>query len=748
MTSQEIANNPRLNAGTRKAGDSLAKDLSGLLDTSSKIVAEANTASVEAAKRVANDSTKNYALSVQAIKDAEKEINTAQSKRDAQEQIRMAYQEYGRKTFENEDAQKVFDMNYHNPVAVNAAHEIGAFEEDAIKLDAENLRVYNLNLAGTLAKQGLLTKKKNDELIESTTKNNYVDRDGFERDLLSLQIAQFETDANNTSFTIGNVGGTDVEKYNENFVNKFEGYVTINDEGKREYLTDNVEINNAIEKSYQSGLDKADKRSDEIKSDYITEVINTSKASMYKDAPYTDETGLTHYYVPTFSAYEKRINEAFPDLINDPVSYEKIMNLYKLPDDAVGKEDTIYFDTKLYDNNNGGGSQYAPKEIKSAIDKRISYLEGISKGLTKPSNINKVKKAMDNLKEMKMRYSTADSFVDHAMKTGDYDILRQYASSEHVVNGVRIPTSFIKNRISIRSSFIESDINSLKLSWGDTKRFAQDSAYVDEKMSILYKMSEAGAVQSKYLTEIGSKFNSSALNTFKNKDEAFKATVGAKLVSSDSNNAYKILVSQVEVDNLSSILNDTSYKTETDRMNAFNKEKYSYKARRDAIINNSLSNTREVLDEYNDTLVGDTRLELSTFQWAVMNDTTVKDKTAMTKDEALKIIENNTFVYDIRNIGSGAGSYVAGGVNTLVSLVSDSRDKLVLPNRIGVYTNKENYIRNAVTGLLKSVGLNQHEVYIKTSSAGNVMFFRRDTGQRLGEINDKNIDTFSKEGAK
>jgi hypothetical protein len=105
-------------------------------------------------------------------------------------------------------------------------------------------------------------------------------------------------------------------------------------------------------------------------------------------------------------------------------------------------------------------------------------------------------------------------------------------------------------------------------------------------------------------------------------------------------------------------------------------------------------------------------------------------------------------VYDIRNIGSGAGSYIAGGVNTLVSLVSDSRDKLVLPNRIGVYTNKENYIRNAVTGLLKSVGLNQHEVYIKTSSAGNVMFFRRDTGQRLGEINDKNIDTFSKEGAK
>ncbi len=134
-TSQEILNNSNIATPTVQAGNKLAGDLMGIMGEGAKVVQADNTASVKAAQRVASDSLTSMSKDLAKIK--EETQPNAVSMRNAQKANEAVYQFYGRKTFDNEDAQSSFDKNYHDTASVSIADMNSSLEVGALKLDAD-----------------------------------------------------------------------------------------------------------------------------------------------------------------------------------------------------------------------------------------------------------------------------------------------------------------------------------------------------------------------------------------------------------------------------------------------------------------------------------------------------------------------------------------------------------------------------------------------------------------------------------
>ena len=134
-TSQEILSNSSIVTPTVQAGNKLAGDLMGIMGEGAKVAQADNTASVKAAQRVASDSLTSMSKDLAKIK--EETQPNAVSMRNAQKANEAVYQFYGRKTFDNEDAQNSFDKNYHDTASVSIANMNSSLEVGALKLDAD-----------------------------------------------------------------------------------------------------------------------------------------------------------------------------------------------------------------------------------------------------------------------------------------------------------------------------------------------------------------------------------------------------------------------------------------------------------------------------------------------------------------------------------------------------------------------------------------------------------------------------------
>ena len=135
-TSQEITATKSIQPAVEQAGSKLANDLFGIMGEGGKTMQAANTASVKAAERVAMDSSTQLALTLTEI-NKKTDYNNPDSVREAEKANAVAYQELGRKTFDNEDAQRQFDGSYHDRNSVAVARTNTALEKKALDLDDE-----------------------------------------------------------------------------------------------------------------------------------------------------------------------------------------------------------------------------------------------------------------------------------------------------------------------------------------------------------------------------------------------------------------------------------------------------------------------------------------------------------------------------------------------------------------------------------------------------------------------------------
>jgi len=173
----------------RAAGDTLSKDLLGILGKSSEIVQQSNTLSVKAAERVASDSLTEMSKEILAI---EAQRTDATDPREEARAIEVIYQQYGRKTFDNEDAQLAFDNSYHRTGALTVAQKSAALNRDALKKDAEFVfNKTNTNLETQLNAGILFTNDMLKQNQDAMTNNNFY----------SAEDAQFAmADRSTTSF--------------------------------------------------------------------------------------------------------------------------------------------------------------------------------------------------------------------------------------------------------------------------------------------------------------------------------------------------------------------------------------------------------------------------------------------------------------------------------------------------------------------------------------------------------------------
>jgi len=705
-------------------GQKIAKDIASIMQTGSNIRQMDNTLSVDAAKRVVIDEMNNTA--VQMAKVREITDPTAESQRQAKELNSAIYQAGQNKIFDNDDAQRAFDQGYL-PARAAVAKENARLEQLALDNDAIDLRSHYLKVSDNMIENGTFTKHSADTIVKAVTNNGRIKKDQFENDLMSLQIAAFVNDANNTNFT-------------------FQGYVKIDEDGKREYLTDNQLMNENIEGQYQISLDKAEARATEVEREYMANAVELAKASLYEGASYTDEEGITHKYSATFKDFEARIKEAYPLLDTNSTNYEKVMNMYREPDAAT--EGALHLADRLYDNNNQGGSIINRDKFYGQITDRRDVLYTLLEGATKEGNQFKIKKSIQKLDDMEARYKFIDGLVMDSIETGDYTTIENYIKTGTTIPdddvGIVVSTTQVKNIVGqwvnrMDYQLIDMHINDDQKGKPNTQKIRFDDA-----ITKLYKLADAGGLKSQYLVSIGKEFNSNYLQSIDDVSQGKKMLIAAQVALNDTNNAYEIVMGQSQIAELSSIIENTSIKDE-ERVALFNKVKLMHRLKRGAVINGSKSNTLELVEYYNGK-GGDTRLELSLLNWVMRVDNSVQDKEVMTKDQGYDMIQANTVIYRRRESSEEGFDLAAEAGRTGASLVVDRYDSIVLPSRIGTHTNKNGSIEKAFTGVLRHFDLHQDDVYVRVSDKGNVLVFRSDTNAYLTEINDENLQTFEKNG--
>ena len=138
-TSQEITASTRVTPTKTEVGNKLAGDVMSIMGSTADVVQKGYDASVKASKRVASDNLTELSKALSAIE--ENTQPNAESKRNAQKANEAVYQYYGRKTFDNEDAQRAYDDSYHQSGATTIASKNSALEVSALKDDADTLVV-------------------------------------------------------------------------------------------------------------------------------------------------------------------------------------------------------------------------------------------------------------------------------------------------------------------------------------------------------------------------------------------------------------------------------------------------------------------------------------------------------------------------------------------------------------------------------------------------------------------------------
>ena len=189
-TSQEITATKSIQPAVEQAGSKLANDLFGIMGEGGKTMQAANTASVKAAERVASDNRTQLSITLDTIKTNTKP--NAQSMRDAQKANAVAYQELGRKTFDNEDAQRAYDKDYHDVSAKAISSRNAQLELGALKLDAHTLFVENVDTTSKDYDSGMkYTPTIMSEKVKVMESNGYYTKKQGQTELSNVEIESF-----------------------------------------------------------------------------------------------------------------------------------------------------------------------------------------------------------------------------------------------------------------------------------------------------------------------------------------------------------------------------------------------------------------------------------------------------------------------------------------------------------------------------------------------------------------------------
>ena len=195
-TSQSVTQ-PQSVRGAVTQGEKLSNDLQSIMAGGAKISQDymktEKTANVNFAQKSADESKVNLYKDLAAL-DANTTPDTdLRLKKDAQESL---YQYYGNKIFDNEDAQKRFDDQYHNPVSVNIANRGAVLSKKANKNDHDKLVVNKTNDYRTMVAGGeIITTQTLTEFTNAMTAGGYMTLEDAQLALADEATTGFETKA-------------------------------------------------------------------------------------------------------------------------------------------------------------------------------------------------------------------------------------------------------------------------------------------------------------------------------------------------------------------------------------------------------------------------------------------------------------------------------------------------------------------------------------------------------------------------
>ena len=145
-------------------GEKLAGDLQGIMKGGAKVVQEKQTANDKFALRSASESMTNLHKDIAALEANIQPDTDLRMVKEAEEQL---YQFYGQKIFDNEDSQKVFDSQYHQPASKMIANKGVVLTQNANKQDHDKIVDDTESSYRLRVSQG--------EEIQKETLNGYVD---------------------------------------------------------------------------------------------------------------------------------------------------------------------------------------------------------------------------------------------------------------------------------------------------------------------------------------------------------------------------------------------------------------------------------------------------------------------------------------------------------------------------------------------------------------------------------------------
>lgn len=723
----------------------LAKDIGKMFGG---LMQEHQQASEYAGKRVGTDNLVEYKKEMGRIAEyyAGKENLTSADMVEKSRSEQGIYEHYMQRGHfgDNELANQAFKDTYARPATDNLFATKTQNESNRVKLFQHETKrdvTYAIEYLGD---------DINAEVIDSF-KDMYRDA-GLPQDDIDTLVVNAATDGLTTTF-------------NENFSAYMDEAGNLNDIGidnaidkaYRHYLhSPNEMIRNAMSKQKKAVKSFMDTKSKEARNDYFNKALTLGKASTFTGAPYTGKDGTYYHFASTAEEFMGIIKKNFPLLTE--VDNQKIELLYKQGQSELSNNPYYTMAERVWNNNKQGGSidvadlSTQVSEISPALDAIISnpaYSDSFR---------SKATKMKENLIDMMFNYKTVSDAVDVSHQMNDYSDLSNLLQSPTTFKGplgdTVVKKDFTKARTNQMIDKYDSYLDSVSLKGKDKKETTKLREAFSEELLKMYKLSKAGTKESAFLMKIGQEFNSEYINSAESVDDAWKMVLSARILSDDSNNAYGIALDRQKIMKLTDILGNPELDDEA-KVALFNKTKYSFMLNKDKIINGSKSNTRETLDYFNSAYKDD-RLELTMLNYIMANDTTGTYKEGMSKDEAYDLIMGNSITYRVRETGDADDTIfekwsVGLAKETLkagASFFADRFDGIVIPNRIGNYTDDKGAITNAVTGILRFHNLQLSEVRVEVTSKGNVLFYNKDSRELLSELNSENLETFSKHGAK
>lgn len=229
------------------AGDSLSKDLLSIIGGVGAIVKEKNTLSVKAAERVARDSLSQMSIEMEELKASAQPDSDIDELKASYEAV---YQTNGRKTFDNEDAQRAFDRAYHTRGAEATAGILSNLTQVGMKRDHEALVVNTENDISKQIDAGVIQDSEAVEGYRDTMgAGGYLTQDQIDGKIVKiLNVGLNKRHQINKNLQIYTNGRIDAELQAKEFNKVYGGMMTMDENGNI------TKVGNTSDEAMQNGI--------------------------------------------------------------------------------------------------------------------------------------------------------------------------------------------------------------------------------------------------------------------------------------------------------------------------------------------------------------------------------------------------------------------------------------------------------------------------------------------------------------